>query len=201
VDIYYLHNPGQQLDEVEPDVFLSRLRAAFEALEAAVGEGKVGVYGTATWNGYRAPSGSRRALSLEQLVHLAREVAGESHHFRVVQLPVNLAMSEAFAESTQTVSGSPLSLLEAARRMRIAVMASASILQGRLTRGLPEPLRAAFPGLASDALRAIQFARSLPGVTTALVGMSRVGHVRENLGILGVPPLSPESVDAIFSGK
>ena len=85
--------------------------------------------------------------------------------------------------------------------MRIAVMASASILQGRLTRGLPEPLRAAFPGLASDALRAIQFARSLPGVTTALVGMSRVGHVRENLGILGVPPLSPESVDAIFSGK
>ena len=61
VDIYYLHNPEQQLDEIEPDVFLSRLRAAFEALEAAVGEGKVGVYGTATWTGYRAPSGSRRS--------------------------------------------------------------------------------------------------------------------------------------------
>src|SRR5262249_44023544 len=75
VDIYYLHNPEQQLDEVEPDVFLSRLRAAFEALEAAVVEGKVGVYGTATWNGYRAPAGSRGALSLEQLVRLAREVA------------------------------------------------------------------------------------------------------------------------------
>jgi len=198
VDIYYLHNPEQQLDEVAPDVFMSRLRAAFETLEAAAGEGKIGVYGTATWNGYRAPAESPGALSLERLVRVAREVAGDAHHFRVVQLPFNLSMPEAFAVPTQVVGDEALPLLEAARRLRVSVMTSASILQGRLARGLPEPLRAAFPGLASDALRALQFARSAPGVTTALVGMSRVGHVRENLAILRVPPLAPETVEAMF---
>lgn len=198
VDVHYLHNPEQQLDEVAPDVFTSRVRTAFEALEAAVADGKIGVYGTATWNGYRVPSESPRALALEPLVRLAREVAGEGHHFRVVQLPFNLSMPEAFARPTQVVAGEALSLLEAARRLGVSVMTSASILQGRLAGGLPEGLGAAFPGFASDALRAIQFARSAPGVTTALVGMSRVGHVRENLAILRVPPLSPDAFAALF---
>ncbi len=200
VDIHYLHNPEQQLDEVAPAVFTSRLRAAFETLEAAVEEGKIGVYGTATWNGYRVPAESPGALALEPLVQLAREVAGEGHHFRVVQLPFNLSMPEAFTQTTQVVAGEALPLLEAAGRLGVSVMTSASILQGRLARGLPETLHAAFPGLASDALRAIQFARSAPGVTTALVGMSRVAHVRENLAILNAPPLAPEAFEALFRG-
>jgi aryl-alcohol dehydrogenase-like predicted oxidoreductase len=39
----------------------------------------------------------------------------------------------------------------------------------------------AFASLETDAQRAIAFARSIPGVTTALVGMKRVEHVDENL--------------------
>src|SRR3989442_3819899 len=53
IDIYYVHNPESQLDELERPVFLERLRDAFTALEQAVQEGKIGCYGTATWNGYR----------------------------------------------------------------------------------------------------------------------------------------------------
>jgi aryl-alcohol dehydrogenase-like predicted oxidoreductase len=198
VDVYYLHNPEQQLDAVEPEVFLARVRDAFAGLEEAVALGQVGVYGMATWNGYRAPRGSRGSLSLEALVQVAREVGGEGHHFRVVQLPFNLAMPEAYGHATQAVAGSEVSFLEAAEGLGIAVMTSASILQGRLSRGLPPRLHEALPELPTDALRAIQFARSAPGVTTALVGMGRVAHVRENAAVLRVPPLSRESLASLF---
>ena len=79
------------------------------------------------------------------------------------------------------------------------VMTSASILQGRLSRGLPTEMQAALPGLASDAQRAIQFVRSAPGVTTALVGMAQAAHVEHNLGLLGVPPLPTASIAALFA--
>jgi aryl-alcohol dehydrogenase-like predicted oxidoreductase len=107
-------------------------------------------------------------------------------------------MPEAYGQATQVVTGSEVTALEAAARLGVAVMTSASILQGRLSRGLPAELRAALPGLSSDALRAIQFARSAPGVTTALVGMGRPQHVRENAGILAVEPLSHETIESLF---
>ncbi|HEY7516172.1 MAG TPA: aldo/keto reductase, partial [Vicinamibacteria bacterium] len=198
VDVYHLHNPEQQLEEVSSSTFLGRIREAFAFLEEAVAEGRVGSYGTATWNGYRVPRSARGALSLEALVQAARDVAGEGHHFRVVQLPLNLAMTEALHQPTQVVEGKETPLLEAAGRLGMTVMTSASILQGRLTRGLPSELRGAFPGLETDAQRALQFARSTPGVTTALVGMSRLDHVKENLGLLGAPPLEGETFAALF---
>src|SRR5207245_2305543 len=55
VDVYFLHNPEQQLDELDRREFSRRVRAAFEALEAEADAGRIGVYGTATWNGYRVP--------------------------------------------------------------------------------------------------------------------------------------------------
>jgi len=198
VDVYYLHNPEQQLAEIERPAFLARMRAAFEALEEQVAAGRVGVYGTATWNGYRAAPDDPGALSLEALVSLAREVAGESHHFRVVQLPFNMAMPEAFGQATQRLGGKHVAFLEAAEQLGIAVMTSASILQGRLARGLPANVQQLFPGLTTDAQRALQFARSTPGVTVALVGMGRTAHVAENLALVGEAPLPPDAIRGLF---
>jgi aryl-alcohol dehydrogenase-like predicted oxidoreductase len=202
IDVYYLHNPEQQLSEVPRAEFERRLRAAFETLEEAAAEGKIGVYGTATWNGYRANPESRGYLSLASLVAIAREIGGEKHRFRVVQLPYNLGMHEAFTLANQKleVDGRTgwTSFLEAARGFGITVMASASMLQGRLAHGLPEELEQAFPGLDSDARRAIQFVRSTPGITTALVGMKQPSHVEENLGLLGVPPAGEKHLMKLF---
>lgn len=198
VDVYYLHNPEQQLEEVERVDFLARVRAAFEALEESVAQGRVGVFGTATWNGYRVPPDDPGALSLEALVELAREVAGDGHHFRAVQLPFNLAMTEALVQATQVLHGRTVPVLEAARDLGIAVMASASILQGRLAQKLPPELGQLFTGLATSAQRAIQFVRSTPGVTTALVGMGQPAHARENLAVVGVPPAPAETIAGLF---
>ena len=41
IDIYYVHNPETQLDEISRSEFNDRLRKAFEALEGAVSAGKI----------------------------------------------------------------------------------------------------------------------------------------------------------------
>lgn len=199
LDIYYLHNPETQVSHVAHGEFDRRVRAAFSALEKAVGEGKIRIYGTATWNGYRVGQESPEALSLEDLLHLAEEVGGKDHHFRAIQLPYNLAMPEALSARTQRVNGKTVPVLQVARTHGMLVFASASLLQEKLTESLPAETRAWFPGLEKDAQRAIQFVRSTPGITSALVGMSRREHVCENLNTAHTPPLSLEQFRAIFN--
>ncbi len=198
IDVYYIHNPESQFAEVARDEFYVRLRAAFEFLESAVADGKIARYGTATWSGYRTQSSSRDYLSLERVVATAQAVAGENHHCQVVQLPFNLAMPEALTLGNQTVNGQAMSLLEAANELGVTVMASASMLQARLAAGLPETIAEAFPGLQTDAQRAIQFTRSAPGITTALIGMSQVAHVEENLALAQINPASQQEFLRLF---
>ncbi len=185
VDVYYLHNPEQQLDAVTPAELDVRLRAAFALLEEQCAAGRIGRYGCATWNGFRVPPEDRGHLSLARLVALAQEVAGDSHHFRVVQLPVSLALAEAVRAPTQRMPGAdsvaPIPLLQAAAELGISVVTSGTLLQGKLASGLPEQIRDAVPGYDTDAQRAIAFVRALPVVSSALVGMKREEWVAENL--------------------
>ena len=180
IDIYYLHNPEQQLDVRSRAEFLDVMRAAFSALEKQVQQGVIGNYGCATWNGFRVSPETRNHLGLEELVSVAREVGGEHHHFKVIQLPVNLVMTEAVRLPTQTVGSDRVPLLEAAHRLGVSVVGSATLMHSQLARSLPKQLHTSFPGFNSDARRAIAFAQSLP-LTAALVGMKSVSHLEENL--------------------
>jgi aryl-alcohol dehydrogenase-like predicted oxidoreductase len=167
IDIFYLHNPETQLAYVDEETFYVRMQAAFEQLEHMAAQGRIAFYGTATWEGYRKRPQQKGVLSLARLAEAAAQIGGDDHHFRFVQLPFNLTMQEAATIANQEVDGEPVTMLEAANRLGITVIASASLLQARL--------------VASDAQRAIEFVRSTPGITTALVGMSKREHVRENL--------------------
>lgn len=188
IDVFYLHNPETQFGFVNPDEFYSRLRTAFEFLEGVVSTEKIQYYGAATWEGFRKP----HALSLTRMESIAREVGGPHHHFRFIQLPYNLAMPDAFTSRHEEINGESISVLEVASRAGITVVSSASILQAKLAKELPGEFASSMPGLTTDAQRAIQFARSAPGVTTALVGMSHSEHVVENLGVARVSPLHRE---------
>jgi aryl-alcohol dehydrogenase-like predicted oxidoreductase len=181
IDVYYLHNPEQQASAVGRDELRARIRAAFLILEDAATRGEIGVYGCATWNGLRSTPDAADHLELEELVGLARDAGGKDHHFRVVQMPVSLAMPEAIRAPTQTVRGSALPAAEAAAALGLMVVGSATLMQGKLATGLPPAVADAFPALETDAQRSIAFARSIPGVTAALVGMKRPEHVDENL--------------------
>jgi aryl-alcohol dehydrogenase-like predicted oxidoreductase len=197
VDIYFVHNPETQLEAIPRVEFVQRMRTAFQALETNVTAGKLRWYGTATWEGYRRPPDATDYLALGEAVAAAQEVGSAGHHFRVIQLPHNLAMPEALTQQNQQVDGQTLSPLEAAQVFGIYVMCSAAILQSRLTRGLPKVLAEVFR-LDTDAQRAIQFVRSSPGVGSALVGMKQVKHVEENLAVARVPPASLEQFMQLF---
>jgi aryl-alcohol dehydrogenase-like predicted oxidoreductase len=201
LDIYFVHNPETQLTQVGREEFFRRLKAAFAALEKAVGEGKIRRYGTATWNAYRVRPPLAEALSLTDVLRLAEEVGGKGHHFRAIQLPFNLAMLEARMASTQPVGRKLAPLLQVARAHGLMVFASASLLQGQLAQGLPPESRSWFPGMQTDAQRALQFVRSTPGITCALVGMSSLEHVRENLGTASIAPMTLEQFSAILQGS
>jgi len=152
VDVYYIHNPESQLPYVSEQEFYARLQHAFERLEENRRQGKLAHYGVATWNGFRQPPNSGQHHSLVRMIELAREVGGEQHGFHFIQLPFNIAMPEG------------ASVVDEAQQLGVTVVASASLMQGRIP---PQT--------------AIEFARSNPGITTALIGMSRVEHVEENL--------------------
>lgn len=185
IDVYYLHNPETQLGEVSRASFLRRLRDAFAAMEDACDEGRIAAYGTATWNGYLLAEDDEEHLSLDEVLAAARDAAGERHHFRAIQLPFNLEMDE--GRRLQTQAGR--TILEAAIEHGLTVFASASVLQGKLAQGLPEPVRASLQGLRTDAQRALQFARSARGICCALVGMKNPAHVEENAALVRIPPL------------
>src|SRR5262245_11154202 len=87
IDLYYLHNVETQLGEVGLTTFLRRLGAAIRRLEEAAAEGWIAAWGLATWDGLRAPPEHPEHISLATVVELAREIAGDGHHFRGVQLP------------------------------------------------------------------------------------------------------------------
>jgi aryl-alcohol dehydrogenase-like predicted oxidoreductase len=205
IDVYYLHNPETQLGEVPREMFNSRVRAAFEFLESAVAAAQIHFYGLATWNAFRQGENEQDFLSLAAMESLARDVAGGSHHFRFVQLPCNLGMTEALTRSNQLLdepSAQPpesrrVPMVEAANKLGITLVASASMLQGKLSRGLPPFVTAAL-GLQNDAERALQFVRSTPGITTALAGMSRIEHVRANMALAGVSPASQDEFSRLF---
>ena len=183
IDVYYLHNPEQQAATLDHEDLKDRLRGAMAALEESASRDEIGVYGCATWDAFRVAPDARDYLSIEELVTLAHDVGGRDHRFRVVQMPINLAMPEAVRVPTQSMGGKMVTAVEAAEALGLMVVASASLMQGRLASGLPTAVVEAFPGLQSDSQRALAFARGVPGVTSALVGMKRREHVSENLGL------------------
>jgi aryl-alcohol dehydrogenase-like predicted oxidoreductase len=198
IDVYYLHNPESQLSEVSRPDFLERVRDAFIFLESAAASGKIQFYGMATWNGFRQEARARDAMQLPELATLAHDIAGDQHRFRFVQLPFNLAMTEALTLGNQSIGGRDKTVMEAASELDITLVASASLLQGQVARNLPAFVAEAL-GLEDDAQRSLQFVRSSPGITTALVGMSHVEHVRENAKLVGVTPATVDQFSKLFT--
>lgn len=195
LDLFYLHNPDVQVRGRSPEDFWGRLRACLEELESMADDGWIAGYGLATWNALRVLPENPEHLSLQRVADLAREVGGEGHRFRAVQAPFSLGMPEALAASTQELDGHRVPLWKAASELGLTTFSSVSLGQGALASGLPLGLRQAMPDLPGDAARALQFTRSAPGLTTALVGMRNPDHVRANLALLTFPELKPEVLE------
>jgi predicted aldo/keto reductase-like oxidoreductase len=106
-------------------------------------------------------------------------------------------MTEALTLGNQSVGGPHKTVMEAASDLGITLVASAALLQGQVARNLP-PFVGTALGFETDAANALQFARSAPGITTALVGMSNVEHVRMNAKLVEEPPATIDQFTNLF---
>jgi aryl-alcohol dehydrogenase-like predicted oxidoreductase len=73
------------------------------------------------------------------------------------------------------------------------------LLQGNIVNNVPEEIRRHLGDSLTDAMAAIQFVRSTPGVTTALVGMSQVSHVEENMRLAKFDVCELETFQRLFN--
>jgi aryl-alcohol dehydrogenase-like predicted oxidoreductase len=201
IDLYYVHNPETQLRERSRDAVYDQLESAFRRLEERVADGDIDAYGVATWDAFRVPPDDEKYLSLPEIVSRARDAADDADNastgLRAIQLPFNVAMADAFTVESHDSPEGRQSALQFAREAGLNVFTSASIAQGQLARDIPDEVAAQLSG-ETTAQRAINFARSAPGVTCTLVGTSSPEHVEENVAAGTFYPLGAEAFDAVF---
>ncbi|HYY40290.1 MAG TPA: aldo/keto reductase, partial [Nitrososphaera sp.] len=126
IDLVYIHNAFESwYQEVSREQFMEKLVKAFELYEKYRAQNKIRYYGMATWTCFRVPSDSPEYLSLEQVIKSAYSVGGKNHGFRFIQLPYNLAYSEALLLKSQSIgSEKNLTILGAAAKFNIGVFTS-----------------------------------------------------------------------------
>ena len=134
-----------------------------------------------------------RNPSIEAAEKAAKAVwqdSGAKHHFKVVQMPFNQVMLEAFSRFNQaTGQGNVGSTIQAAYQLKVYAMASHTLLKGHLAEKATDTVAEALPKLANHAQRALQFNRSTPGLGTTLVGVSTPEHLDDLLAVAALPPL------------
>jgi len=202
IDLYYVHNPETQLEARSRDAVYDQLEAAFEVLERRIAAGDLRHYGVATWEAFRVGPDEDAHLSLPAVVERARAAAETVGHeetgLRAVQLPFNVYMADAFTVEAHGTPDGSKSALWFANDAGLSVFTSASLMQGRLASEMPGEVEAQLQG-ETRAQRAINFARSGPGVTCSLVGTGSPEHVAENVAAGEYEPLGASAFDAVFA--
>ncbi len=186
IDLMYLHNSVEGQTHLPRDQFLKNLKDVFDFYEKKRKDGKIRFYGMATWECFRTTPENPLFLELAEVMDLAIQAGGNEHGFRFIQLPFNLMLDQAYITKNHGVDGKTVSALEAAQKFNLGVFTSVPLMQGKLltTNIIPEF------GNSSVSVRLLQFVRSTPGITAPLIGHKSESHVKENMDIMKIPPLS-----------
>ena len=187
IDLVYVHNAYESwVEDITRSDFDEMIRRVFQVYEEYRSKNKIRYYGMATWTCFRLPQNETGHLSLEDMVRIAKDVGGEDHGFRFIQLPYNLAYTEAYLLKNQSVGrDTELSILEACNRLKIGVFTSVPLLQAKLfTAKIPDYL-----GYNNQLLKIIQITRSTPNILAPLIGQKKLQHVKENIELAKVAPL------------
>lgn len=188
IDLVYIHNSFESWHgDVSKEEFMQMLAKVFEVYEKYRSNTKIRYYGMATWTCFRVSQDNKEYLSLEEVVKVAENIGGRQHGFRFIQLPYNLAYSEALLLKNQIVgSERNLTILEAANRLNIKVFTSIPLFQSRLLRAqIPD-----YMGLTDQVAKLVQVIRSSPSVIAPLIGYKKPEHVEQNLMLANIPPLN-----------
>jgi len=193
IDLVYVHNAYESwVEDIDRKQFDEMIHKVFQVYEEYRSKNKINYYGMATWTCFRVPQNERVYLSLEEMVRIAQEVGGKNHGFRFIQLPYNLAYREAYLLKNQSVGNdSDLTILQACNKLDIGVFTSVPLLQTKLFDAkIPDYL-----GYDDQLLKIVQITRSTPNVLAPLIGQKKPNHVKENIQLAKVAPLTTAEFD------
>ena len=200
LDVLFLHNPETQLGYVDRETVLLRIKEAFRLFETLVDEGKIRNYGIASWNAFLYEEGHTEYLSLKEIMDIAIEVGGTSHHFKYIESPFNMAKPHAYNYSNQKgPDGKYYTLMQAVQGYGLNLLASSSLLQMNLFKGAFDQKITNLLGTSelTDIITALQFARS-GNILSALFGAVNPKHVEENLMLAYVGNSKHEDIKSLF---
>jgi aryl-alcohol dehydrogenase-like predicted oxidoreductase len=172
IDIYYIHNPEISMMTLGPEHFYKQLRKLFSFMEEQVQIGNIKYYGLATWLGLINDTNQEGYISLEEVLNTAKSVAGEEHHFKFIQFPLNKHLNKGIEKQNQKVNGKWLSLVDAAEELRIISTTSAPFNLGKSIDKANNP--------QAILLEVIQN----KGIFSTMIGMKQIEHIKENIQIV-----------------
>jgi len=164
LDVCLLHNPEYFLSDAQMrragsletvrEEFYRRVREAFAFLESQVAAGRIAWYGVSSNTAVARPD-DPEATSLSLMLEAATAAGGPGHHFRVLQVPMNLFESGAILQPNTGPDGTR-TVLEVAAEAGIAVLVNRplnAVAGEGMMRLADVPAEAASGEAPEDALR------------------------------------------------
>lgn len=177
VELYYLHNPEYFLAKWGRDRLLEMMKEVFLWIKDKIEAGQIKAFGISSWNGFFEEEQQVR-LELIEFYTLAQEVGIETY-FNYLQVPYNFAQTRALFFKGQKLGASQKSLFGVAEELKISILGSAPLGQGKLPNYVyPDKVKKIFSGMSSAQI-SLSFVLSTPGISSALIGTTSLVHFKE----------------------
>lgn len=203
IDVVLIDMPEHMMISGRPSSALRhRMHQVAASMEHLVEKGLFVSWGVSTWDGFRQPSVADLHHPVDWFISAAEATctgdrAGQ-HHFTWVSAPFNLGMSEALTRPVESGANLSYEMLKCG----LGWLVTAPLMHGHLAERLPSKVLEIIGGDDGAALASLRFARSVPGSTITIVGMSSTEHVDENAALLSEESLPEQDLfDAIESAS
>ena len=189
-DLLLLELPDKPLDSAA----CAHLTALLARCEMLVDEALIAGYALST-----PAFVASQALPLESLLQELTAQFG-NHHLQAIGMPLNLIQNGAWLYQNAVYGGKVVTPLELALAERLAVYVDSPLMGGALLNIAPEQqaIYAQVLGQADALGCALQFARSVPGVQSALLRIEQLKEIAEALKLLQLPRLDTVQVHQLL---
>jgi aryl-alcohol dehydrogenase-like predicted oxidoreductase len=188
LDAFLLQNPEEAIGTANDAEFWGMMEAAFTTLEGFIAQGRLTFYGVSTAEAFRVSRGHPRHIDLAELRAVATSVGGVTHGFRVLEMPISINRLEAAEVAAHRITAHgcdrDLPALAWANREGMIVLASTPLSGGWQLNALAAAAEDVV-GIDDPVANLLQVVRSLPGVTSALVGISTPEHTASVAALRG----------------
>jgi aryl-alcohol dehydrogenase-like predicted oxidoreductase len=163
-------------------------------LEGEVKSGRIRGYGLATWTGLRLDPQHKNYIDLNRVLEIAKIAAGYNQHsFLGIELPINVLMNEAVIYPNQMLNGKLVPVIEFASNNNLKVFTSNSVIYGDDNDKINAHYNFDY-GFKSPQ-KSLLFLKSIPEITSAIVGMKKSANVDSAIAVSKHYNLTQEQLD------